>query len=275
MSLRRGREMPAGPVDRFLLQIAINYRGSSAELGGCINDADNLQRVFRSKFGFTDETIARLDDDSERKPTHRNIMSALAWLVELAHENEDLNTIVITYSGHGSQVHDSSGDERDRKDEVLVPLDYEESGMIVDDDLHRIIGLFPERIKVLIFVDACHSESAVDLPFKYCGGEKNVWLNDSSDIKCQCICISGCRDNQTAADAYDLENSGTYTGAKTTALLRALEDHAYCINFFQLLKFMHRYLRKLKFSQRPQITCTMRLDYSSLFLCVDPKPFFS
>lgn len=273
MSLNRGRELPAVKLDRFLLQIAINYTGSSAQLGGCINDADNLQKMFRSKYGFVDESIARLDDTTPKRPTYKNIMSALAWLVELSHENEELKTIVITYSGHGAQVRDDSGDERDKKDEVLVPIDYEESGLITDDDLHHIIALFPARVKLLMFVDACHSESAVDLPFKYRGGEKNVWINRESVVKCQCICISGCRDDQTAADAYDLENSGTYNGAKTTALLKAFEAHDYCISFFQLLKFMYRYLRKHKFDQRPQITSTMRLGYSSMFLCVDPKPF--
>lgn len=36
-------------------------------------------------------------------------------------------------SGHGGQVKDRNGDEKDGYDEVIFPLDYQRAGYIVDD----------------------------------------------------------------------------------------------------------------------------------------------
>jgi Caspase domain len=42
-------------------------------------------------------------------------------------------------TGHGGKIKDESGDEKDGYDETLVPLDYNESGMILDDDLYEVL----------------------------------------------------------------------------------------------------------------------------------------
>ena len=42
-------------------------------------------------------------------------------------------------SGHGGQTKDLDGDEADGYDEVIYPVDLNENGHIVDDDLHMIM----------------------------------------------------------------------------------------------------------------------------------------
>jgi hypothetical protein len=36
-------------------------------------------------------------------------------------------------SGHGGRVRDKDGDEADRNDETIVPIDYQKNGEITDD----------------------------------------------------------------------------------------------------------------------------------------------
>ena len=69
---------------------------------------------------------------------------------------------LLTYSGHGSQVPDFSGDERlerpeDAVDETLCLYD----GQIVDDELYALWAAFPADSRVLAVFDCCHSGSAV------------------------------------------------------------------------------------------------------------------
>ena len=56
--------------------------------------------------------------------------------------------------------------EPDGQDETIIPIDYEKSGQIVDDDLHEILvaGL-PEGVRLTAIMDCCHSGSVFDLPF--------------------------------------------------------------------------------------------------------------
>jgi hypothetical protein len=57
----------------------------------------------------------------------------MRWLVSDANKHDSL---FFHYSGHGSQVRDSNGDEADGYDEVIFPLDYAQTGTIIDDELH-------------------------------------------------------------------------------------------------------------------------------------------
>jgi hypothetical protein len=45
------------------------------------------------------------------------------------------DTLVITYSGHGTWVPDSSGDEPDGRDEALCPHDIATAGPLLDDEI--------------------------------------------------------------------------------------------------------------------------------------------
>ena len=68
----------------------------------------------------------------------------------------------LTYSGHGSQVPDFSGDERlerpeDAIDETLCLFD----GQVVDDELYALWAAFPADSRILAVFDCCHSGSAI------------------------------------------------------------------------------------------------------------------
>ena len=87
--------------------------------------------------------------------------------------------------------------------------------------------------------------------------------------------ISGCRDDQTSSDAYNINNSREYSGAMTSALLYVLEHFEYTITCWRLLKEMRRFLKKRRFTQIPQISCSSKLNCAKLFSCVEPKSFIT
>nr|GAT42971.1 predicted protein [Mycena chlorophos] len=153
---------------RKALCIGINYFGQSAELRGCINDANNVRQFICSQFGYRQEDIVMLTDDSSdmrQIPTRDNILSAMQWLVQDAQPNDSL---FFHYSGHGGQTKDLDGDEEDGEDEVIYPVDFEQSGHIVDDLIHEImVRPLPPGARLTAIFDSCHSGSVLDLPYLY------------------------------------------------------------------------------------------------------------
>ncbi|PAV17704.1 peptidase C14 [Pyrrhoderma noxium] len=150
------------------LCIGINYIGESNELNGCIADARRMRRFLIKYYGFHSGDIVLLTDEGKtqrERPTRRNIIDAMQWLVRDAHPHDSL---VFHYSGHGGQTKDLDGDEEDGFDEVIYPLDYKKQGHIVDDDMHTImVKPLPAGCRLTAIFDCCHSGSALDLPYTY------------------------------------------------------------------------------------------------------------
>lgn len=78
------------------------------------------------------------------------------------------NRFFFHYSGHGGQAKDEDGDEDDGHDETIYPVDHEEAGVIVDDEMHAIlVHPLPAGCRLTAIMDCCHSGSALDLPYIY------------------------------------------------------------------------------------------------------------
>ncbi|PVU95941.1 hypothetical protein BB561_001514 [Smittium simulii] len=150
------------------LLIGINYTGSKFRLRGCINDVHRMKKFLSDHFNFKDTDMVLLTDDqknSNRLPTRANILKAMKWLVHDAAAND---SFFFHYSGHGSRVEDLDGDEIDGEDETICPLDFEENGQIIDDDMNAImVRPLPQGCRLTAIFDCCHSGSALDLPFTY------------------------------------------------------------------------------------------------------------
>ena len=101
--------------------------------------------------GFEESNITVLmDDGNHTPPTKDNMIAAYKQVVA---ESKPGDAIFLHYSGHGSKVADSSGDEDDGYDEVLVPLDFQDVGMIADDDLYDIlVEALPQGVHVVSLV---------------------------------------------------------------------------------------------------------------------------
>jgi hypothetical protein len=223
------------------LLIGINYKNTENELHGCINDILNIQEFLTIYCRFNTENIHILTDDTEIKPVSSNIQSQIKWLVSNCVKGD---TLVFYYSGHGSNVRDSNGDETDGSDETIVPLDFLTSGLIKDDYLFSNLVLkVPKGVNLWCFSDSCHSGTVMDLKYNFkCStslkkGKSIInsnylhsdWSDNfefsierSKDVVGNICLLSGCRDVEFSADAY-VENKGQ--GAFTFCLLKILNNY--------------------------------------------------
>jgi hypothetical protein len=65
--------------------------------------------------------------------------------------------LFISYSGHGGQIPDVSGDEPDKKDETWCLYD----GELIDDEVFNELANFAEGVRIIVLSDSCHSGSVV------------------------------------------------------------------------------------------------------------------
>lgn len=234
--------------------IGINYTDdSTSRLYGCINDAMAMHNLLIDAYGYDKSNICVLRDDGVKgfeMPTRANIIKQLQNLVKLSKDEDE---IWIHYSGHGSYIRDTNGDEYDRKDEVLVPCDYKQENLIVDDELKQLLNT--SKGLVYITLDCCHSGTGWDLPYlfrnannrlyKYTMGKtmtnKNIYM------------LSGARDYQTAADSYSEEQVNSM-GAFTEAFIECVRFHNHNVSLVQLHSDINKYMTTKGFSQLSELT---------------------
>ena len=114
------------------LCIGINdYPGTGSDLAGCVNDAQDWRATLESR-GY--EVQMLLDAEASKAA----MSDAIAGLIDQAVAGD---TLVITYSGHGTWVPDTSDDETDARDEALCPHDIRTAGPLLDDELHEALQL--------------------------------------------------------------------------------------------------------------------------------------
>lgn len=130
------------------LFIGTDYRGTSNQLAGCVNDAIDWHLRFRGACAGGD-TIKLLDSDA----TKVNIVASLRRILALLKAGD---TAIITFSGHGTHLPDRDGDEADGQDEALCPHDLTKN-LILDDELRVILSARDPSSRVLLITDCCHS----------------------------------------------------------------------------------------------------------------------
>jgi hypothetical protein len=143
---RPGTGADAGGGRRRALCVGIDSYPTSP-LAGCVRDAQTWAAALRT---LQFEVTTVLDTDA----TRQRVLDAVTALVEGARPGE---TIVFQYSGHGTQADDVNGDESDRYDEAMVPIDYQSGALLLDDDLADVYRRLPGGAVLTLFMDCCHS----------------------------------------------------------------------------------------------------------------------
>ncbi|KAM3294128.1 hypothetical protein ACQJBY_037185 [Aegilops geniculata] len=281
-----GRTRPATPPrlreavyprvhgDKRALLVGISYAGTHLpELSGPIADVKSMSFLLTQKYGFPSQCILVLTDeerDPYRTPTKSNILLAMRWLV---HGCSSGDSLVFHFSGHGDQVRDDDGDERDGKDEVLCPLDSDADDYgsdIRDDEINAaLVRPLVHGVRLHAIVDACHSGTVLDLP-NLCKIKKNgesEWTDQSAPNGAwkktsggQAILISGCADTQTSVDGIgdELVGMGALTYSFFTAALFAQRTPTYA----QLLATVKAIIRERNADGR--INCKLPAPICSL-----------
>jgi hypothetical protein len=241
------------------LLIGINrYQQPGADLRGCVNDVDAMRSVLRDLYGFDERNIRVLADLDATKEA---IQSGFEQLVEVAQPGD---VLYAHYSGHGSNVPDTSGDEPDGRDEILCPTDLDWDEPLLDDWLRMLFDQTPVGVNLTVVMDCCHSGSntrALEPPdsqqprqrFLPCPadlrviesgseltgalgvveprGTSTVIDGDVTEVDIPEVLITGCRDNQTSADAYI---DGRFCGALTHSIVHAIRQTEGRLTYRQL-----------------------------------------
>ena len=221
-----------------------NYPGITNDLRGCVNDANDWAELLELS-GFQIEKL--LDGQA----TKHNILNALDQLITGATAGDQ---IVFTYSGHGTSVADTSGDEVDSYDEALYVYD----GVLLDDQLRDLIQKLQPDVHMVVISDSCFSGTVTramitdvsvpkyvktdDIPEK--AKLKRRFLSEEDMLE---ILLSGCSDSEYSYDAYI---NGRWNGAMSAFALTVIKKGQTYSEFYALLRGL---LPSEQYPQTPQL----------------------
>jgi hypothetical protein len=249
---------------RNALCIGINdYPGTSNDLSGCVNDAND----WAAELGRRGFAVTKLLDAQATKAA---IEGALRSVVGDARQGD---SVVITYSGHGTWVPDESGDEPDKRDEALCPYDLQ-AGPLVDDTLYEIFSDRARGVKVVFLSDSCHSGTVSryavtkDEPrrIRFLSPE-NYEVNrprlqemrrlqrapTGGKPRAGALLISGCADFEYS---YDATFGGRPNGAFTRAALDALRTLKEGASYREWFAALRAHLPSSSYPQTPNLVAT-------------------
>ena len=300
------------------LLVGINYTNvQQRQLHGCIDDIVNINELLVDNFNYDINNIIMLRDDnnnattiegfsdasgagenrrnsrersSEELPTRINILTHLSNLVK---QSANLSEIWFHYSGHGSQINAVSNGKYNNLNEVILPVDYQTNGFIIDDEIYNIIKNV--KCKMILVFDSCHSGSICELQwsFLYTGQRSEASLGvlrtqelasdgrptqlltqkgalhpdefGSSIIKSMnsnksianpnIFCLSSCKDSQTCADAFNnIKTQGV--GVFTDSLIHCLRTNHMNVDVLKLYNDICVYIASNGFTQTPLLSCS-------------------
>lgn len=122
---------------------AEHYGGWSGPLTACEFDANDMATIAASR---SMSAIKLLTTQATRT-------NVLACMRDAAKKLVGGDLFFLTYSGHGGQIPDVTGEEPDKKDETWCLYD----GQLIDDELYQELTKFAAGVRILVFSDSCHS----------------------------------------------------------------------------------------------------------------------
>lgn len=126
---------------------AAAYAGWDGPLAACEFDAKDMAAVAQSR-GMNYSLLLT------RKATRAKVLAGLRRAAKSLRAGD---LFFLSYSGHGGQVPDVSGDEADKQDETWCLFD----GQLIDDELYFELGQFAAGVRILVLSDSCHSGTVV------------------------------------------------------------------------------------------------------------------
>eukprot|EP00744_Colponema_vietnamica_P018940 GILI01026760.1.p1 GENE.GILI01026760.1~~GILI01026760.1.p1 ORF type:complete len:471 (-),score=93.82 GILI01026760.1:30-1349(-) len=264
------------------LFIGINYFGTQAELKGCCNDVALMIDTLKTLQFPLQEAAILVDDPSfagaSGLPTRDNIIQHMMWLVK---DTRPGDVLFFHYSGHGSNLEEGGAETQ-----MLVPMDFQSEGVIVDDDIFELmVRNLPEGVRMTAVMDCCHSGSLMDLPFTFVPDPRQAQLAAGNfrmtaersfgmrQSRGDVVLFSGCEDGQVSADssnaAAQFGNRYGSGGACTNAMCMMLLQ-TQGLTIAELLFGMQRILREKRYNQNPQLSTLRPIDFNQPFTLSGP-----
>lgn len=244
-----------------------NYPGTSNDLNGCVNDANEWTDLLKTDFQFGADVQTIIDSDA----TKGNILQALGDLVTDAGSGD---VVVFTYSGHGTWYPDQGeDDEPDNRDEAICACDAD----ILDDEIRGVIRRLDPAARLTVISDSCHSGTVTRARLertlnagpappehaprpRYMPPVKDVhafrselipirrrFLYPESDM--QEVLLTGCNATESSWDAYI---DGQWNGAMSANAIRLIKSDL-SQTYRQLHQKLHPILVSRTNPQHPQL----------------------
>lgn len=243
-------------MQKLALCIGINdYPGSNNDLSGCINDAHDWADELSGR-GFSVEVL------SDKEATRSAVIAAIK---EIFYVNRKGDSVVVQYSGHGTQVPDTSGDEADGFDEAICLY----NGLLYDDEIWSLMKLKKPGVRLVFISDSCHSGSVVRAfqpasigKPKFVPYQRIAKLVRPRDVRpaveafeadkspWPCLLMSGCQDNEYS---YDANFGGKANGAFSRFALDALQRMDANATYQQWYDAIRKGLPSMQYPQTPNI----------------------
>ena len=107
-------------MKKLALCIGINIYGFGNDLSECVNDAEGWTQAAISKAHSLTGQSFEVVTLTDRQATVSNVVAEIQRMNAVAKKGDSL---LLTFSGHGTQVPDENGDEPDGMDEAICLLD--------------------------------------------------------------------------------------------------------------------------------------------------------
>lgn len=245
-------------MDSALL-VGINKYPYPNALHGCIDDITDAAAELVHGLGFASGGITKLTD------AHATVAAIKAALVHAVSPLKSGDRFLFWYSGHGAQLV-----EGDAATDVICPVDFAFTAAtsVTVQDFHAAFAKIPAGVTAVWGSDSCHSGD-LERDF-YAHGVPKMFRRDPArgeapaapatvrtfkDISASLpniALISGCRSDQTSADAYI---NGRYNGAFTYYLLQALKaPHGLQTPLTALIPKVQAALHQDHYTQIPQLS---------------------
>ncbi len=252
---------------KYAVLIGCNYSGTVNSLNGCQNDVLLFKDILISKYGYLESNILLLiDKPGYTYPTKKNIIDQITRLVTDSIVNKSAE-FIFYYSGHGSSVTDTSGDEPDRRDEVIIPLDYQTQGIISDDYIYdNFVTKIYKFTNLYMVFDSCNSASCTDLPLSYESNGNIILKTVLSRRKLpnqRVYSISGCYDNNFSYEYFDPELK-IAVGALSYFIRSVLKSNNYNCNLEKFLIDLTSSFRKSRLNQKPVLSVGNSSDLKTI-----------
>jgi hypothetical protein len=246
--------------------------GDENDLQGCVNDANDWASLLKNHFDFTDVKQLLNADATKAK--------VITGIKDLLNGAKAGDILVFTNASHGTYLADTDGDE-DKYDEAICPYDTD-SNLLVDDELRNLFKNIPKDVRLSVISDSCHSGSVTRVmvneyrrnrqlnPRVFGGkelspeqlraarGKKEKYPESGMKE----ILLSGCKSNQTSADAY-INND--YHGAMSYHAIKAITDANYSLTYANLRQRLVSLLEDENYDQVPQLEGTDEFKSRRIF----------
>jgi hypothetical protein len=126
---------------------AAAYAGWTGPLAACEFDARDMAELAQRQ-GIKSTVLLT------KQATRAAVLSGIR---QAANTLASGDFFLLSYSGHGGQVPDISGEEADKQDETWCLYD----GQLIDDELYFELSRFKAGVRIVVVSDSCHSGTVV------------------------------------------------------------------------------------------------------------------